>query len=59
MTIRRVIRICKRLTMRDIARLAKALIIDLVKLEIAVLCIAWVLGLPELLADIACFIVGV
>ena len=59
MTIRRALHIAKRLTRKDIAHLTKALIADLVKLCLASICILWVLGLPELLADIACFVVGV
>lgn len=59
MTIRRAIRICRRLTRRDIAHLAAVLVSDIAKLCVGVFCAIVILGLPELLADIVCFFVGV
>lgn len=59
MTLKRALYICRRLTRKDIACLAKALVIDLAKLCIGVFITIVVLGLPELLADIACFFMGV
>lgn len=59
MTLKRAMYICKRLTKKDLACLGKALVIDLVKLCIGVFITIVVLGLPELLADIVCFFMGV